>query len=96
MLAVFTSPAALEPEVAAALVDALAEVLADALAEALAEELAEELADALEAALLDDDEPPQAAKPSMATRAALAASAKIFVLLLFIMFPFDRSLPSLR
>ena len=88
MLAVFTSPAALEPEVAAALVDALAE--------ALAEELAEELADALEAALLDDDEPPQAAKPSMATRAALAASAKNFVLLLFIAFPFDRSLPSLR
>ena len=88
MLAVFTSPAALEPEVAAALVDALAE--------ALAEELAEELADALEAALLDDDEPPQAAKPSMATRAALAASAKNFVLLLFIAFPFDRSLPSHR
>ena len=85
--------AALEPEVAVALVDA-AEALVDA-AEALVD-VAEALADALEAALLDDDEPPQAAKPSIATRAALAASAKIFVLLLFIAFPFNRSLPSHR
>jgi hypothetical protein len=68
--------AAAEAEVAAALEEAASLLAADALVEA----------DALLAlAALLEELPPQAAKPSIATNAALAASAKTFVLVFFIM-----------
>ena len=72
---------------ALALVDALL-ALADVLLDAA------ELDAALDAAL--EEPPPQAASPSIATRAALAANAMIFVLVFFMGSPFGRfSFPSL-
>lgn len=48
----------------------------------------------LDAELLADDEPPpQAARPSIATRAALAAIARSFVFEFFMLLPFGCCLP---
>ena len=71
-------------EAAAALDDDAALALALALADALLDAAAE---------LLDDEPPPQAAKPSIATRAALAASAMTFDFVFLILLPFGGFLP---
>ena len=79
-------------------VEALLAVLEDAdalLAEADALlALAEAALPDADALLADDDPPPQAAKPSMATSAALAINANTFVFVCLIVVSFHRRLPT--
>ena len=75
-------------------VPALALVLLELADVLLADVLLAEALLVLDAELLADDEPPpQAARPSIATRAALAAIARSFVFEFFMLLPFGCCLP---